>query len=75
LGRTLITSMTTLMVLVALLISGGEGIRGFAMALSIGVVVGTYSSIYVAANVLLAMNITREDLLIPEKENADPEMP
>ncbi len=75
LGRTLITSMTTLLVLMALLIAGGEGIRGFAMALSIGVVVGTYSSIYVAANVLLAMNISREDLVIPEKENADPETP
>ncbi len=75
LGRTLITSMTTLLVLMALLIAGGEGIRGFAMALSIGVVVGTYSSIYVAANVLLAMNISREDLVIPAKENADPETP
>ncbi len=75
LGRTLITSMTTLSVLVALLIAGGEGIRGFATALSIGVVVGTYSSIYVAANVLLVMNISREDLLIPEKENVDPETP
>ena len=75
LGRTLITSMTTLLVLVALLIAGGEGIRGFATALSIGVIVGTYSSIYVAANVLLVMNISREDLLIPEKENVDPETP
>ncbi len=75
LGRTLITSLTTLLVLMALLIAGGEGIRGFATALSIGVVVGTYSSIYVAANVLLAMNISREDLVIPEKENADPETP
>ena len=68
LGRTLVTSMTTLFVLLALLFAGGEVIRGFALALSIGVVVGTYSSIYVAANVLLAMNITREDLLVPEKE-------
>lgn len=75
LGRTLITSMTTLFVLIALLVAGGEGIRGFATALSIGVVVGTYSSIYVAANVLIAMNISREDLVVPEKENADPEMP
>jgi preprotein translocase subunit SecF len=68
LGRTLVTSMTTLFVLLALLFAGGEVIRGFALALSIGVVVGTYSSIYVAANMLLALNITREDLLIPEKE-------
>ncbi|MCZ6618881.1 MAG: protein translocase subunit SecF [Gammaproteobacteria bacterium] len=75
LGRTLITSMTTLFVLLALLIAGGEGIRGFATALSIGVVVGTYSSVYVAANVLIAMNISREDLLVPEKENTDSAMP
>ncbi|HCG69110.1 MAG TPA: protein translocase subunit SecF, partial [Gammaproteobacteria bacterium] len=47
---------------------GGEVISGFATALSIGVVIGTYSSIYVAANVLLIMNITREDLLVPEPE-------
>jgi preprotein translocase subunit SecF len=68
LGRTLVTSLTTLFVLLALLFAGGEVIRGFAMALSIGVVIGTYSSIYVAANVLLAMNISREDLLVPEPE-------
>ena len=66
LGRTLVTSLTTLFVLLALLFAGGEVIRGFATALSIGVVIGTYSSIYVAANVLLAMNISREDLLVPE---------
>ena len=68
LGRTLVTSLTTLFVLLALLAAGGEVIRGFALALSIGVVVGTYSSIYVAANMLLVLNITREDLLVPEKE-------
>ena len=68
LGRTLVTSMTTLLVLVALLVSGGETIRGFATALTIGVVVGTYSSIFVVSNVLLLMNISREDLLLPEKE-------
>ena len=71
LGRTLVTSLTTLFVLLALVFTGGALIRGFAVALTIGVVVGTYSSIYVAANVLLTMNITREDLLIPEKENVD----
>ena len=68
LGRTLVTSLTTLFVLLALLLAGGEVISGFATALSIGVVIGTYSSIYVAANVLLIMNITREDLLVPEPE-------
>jgi len=73
LGRTVITSFTTLIVLLALLLMGGENIYYFAMALSIGVVVGTYSSIYVAANVLLAMEISREDLLPPEDEE-NPEL-
>lgn len=68
LGRTLVTSITTLFVLLALVFAGGEGIRGFSLALSIGVVVGTYSSIYVAANMLLLLKITREDLLVPEPE-------
>ena len=71
LGRTLVTSLTTLFVLLAPLFAGGEVIRGFALALSIGVVVGTYSSIYVAANVLLALNITREDLLVPQEDDND----
>ena len=71
LGRTLITSFTTLIVLFALLILGGELIRGFAIGLIIGVLVGTYSSIYIAANVLLLLNISREDLAVPVKEGAD----
>ena len=71
LGRTLITSLTTLIVLFSLFFLGGELIRGFAIGLIIGVAVGTYSSIYIAANVLLAMNITSEDLAIPIKEGAD----
>lgn len=75
LGRTLVTSSTTLMVLVALLVFGGELIRGFAIALIIGVVVGTYSSIYVAASMLLAMGISREDLLIPVKEGTEDDVP
>ena len=68
LGRTLVTSITTILVLLALLMFGGELIHGFALALLIGVVVGTYSSIYVASNVLLAMGINKEDLIIPPKE-------
>jgi len=68
LGRTLITSLTTILVLLALLWVGGELIYYFALALTIGVVVGTYSSIYVAANVLLTMEISREDLIPPETE-------
>lgn len=75
LGRTLVTSLTTLFVLLALLFAGGEGIRGFAAALTIGVVVGTYSSIFVAANVLLGLNIQREDLLVPEKEKLEESTP
>ena len=68
LGRTLVTSITTLLVLMALLVFGGELIHGFALALTIGVLVGTYSSIYVAANVLLMLGISHEDLIIPPKE-------
>ena len=68
LGRTLVTSFTTLLVLVALAVFGGEMIHGFAIALLVGVLVGTYSSIYVAANVLMAMNICKEDLLPPEEK-------
>lgn len=67
LGRTLVTSLTTLLVLLALLWVGGELIHNFALALTIGVVVGTYSSIYVSANILLYMDISREDLLPPEE--------
>lgn len=73
LGRTLVTSLTTLLVLAALAIFGGEIIHGFAIALVVGVAIGTYSSIYVAANVLLMMGITKEDLMIPVKEGADQE--
>jgi preprotein translocase subunit SecF len=69
LGRTMITSLTTLLVLLALFFFGGEMIHGFATALMIGVIVGTYSSIYVAANVLLMMDICTADLLPPEKED------
>jgi len=73
-SRTLVTSLTTLLVLIALYSFGGEVIESFALALIIGVVVGTYSSIYVASASALALGITRSDLLIPEKEGveADP---
>ncbi|MDP6165891.1 MAG: protein translocase subunit SecF [Gammaproteobacteria bacterium] len=69
LGRTLVTSVTTILVLLALFIFGGELIHGFALALLIGVVVGTYSSIYVASNVLLALGVSQHDLIIPPKED------
>lgn len=71
LGRTLITSLTTLLVLTALFLFGGELIHNFAVALIVGVFIGTYSSIYVAANILLSLGMTREDLLPPEKEGAE----
>ena len=72
-GRTLMTSITTLLVLLALFFRGGEDLRGFALALIIGVVVGTYSSIYVASAMALKLGINKEDLMIPEKEGADME--
>jgi len=68
LGRTIITSLTTLFVLLALLIMGGEVIKGFSIALIVGVIVGTYSSIYVASNILMVTNITKQDFIeiVPE---------
>ncbi|MFT5880433.1 MAG: preprotein translocase subunit SecF [Moritella sp.] len=73
LSRTLITSGTTLMVLVSLFLKGGALIHGFALALLIGVVVGTYSSIYVASALALKLGVNRETMLPPvvEKEGAD----
>lgn len=71
LGRTLVTSLTTILVLLALAVFGGEMIRGFSIALLVGVVVGTYSSIYVASNMLLTLGISKEDLMIPVKEGSD----
>jgi len=73
LGRTLVTSLTTLLVLAALALFGGEMINGFAIALIVGVAIGTYSSIYVAANTLLIMGVSKEDLMIPVKEGAEQE--
>ncbi|MEO1889030.1 MAG: protein translocase subunit SecF [Cycloclasticus sp.] len=64
LGRTIMTSMTTLLVLIALFVLGGEIIHDFALALIIGVLVGTYSSIYVASPITLALGISKADLII-----------
>jgi preprotein translocase subunit SecF len=64
LSRTLVTSLTTVMVLLALFFFGGEIIHSFAEALLLGVAIGTYSSIYIAASILLSMNITHEDLIV-----------
>ena len=67
-SRTLMTSFTTLLVLLSLFSLGGEAIHAFAMALIIGVLVGTYSSIYVATTTALVLGISRSDLLLPDKE-------
>lgn len=76
LSRTVITSFTTLLVLFALFIFGGDLIRGFSLALILGVLIGTYSSIYIVANMLMSLGITQEDMAIPEPEGADfDEMP
>ena len=71
LGRTLITSLTTLLVLFSLYFLGGELIKNFALALIFGVLIGTYSSIYIAANALLMMGLTKDHLRVEEPEGAD----
>lgn len=74
-GRTLITSLTTLLVLIALLIFGGETISNFSIALIVGVISGTYSSIYIVCNTLLTLKVTSEDLMIRKTEVLDDGMP
>ena len=73
LGRTLVTSLTTMLVLTSLAVLGGDMIFGFAIALLVGVTIGTYSSIYVASTSLLALGVTKEDVAIPAKEGGDQE--
>ena len=75
LGRTLITSLTTLLVLFALFIFGGDAIQNFSLALIIGVLAGTYSSIYIVCNVLISMNIIADDLAVRKAESYDDGMP
>ena len=74
-GRTLITSLTTLLVLFALLIFGGETIKNFSLALIIGVISGTYSSIYIVCNSLLSLDIKSEDLIVQKVEALNDGMP
>ncbi len=74
LGRTLVTSLTTLLVLISLAFVGGEMINGFAIALLVGVVVGTYSSIYVAANLLLTLGVSKDDLMVPLPDELEDEL-
>ena len=71
LGRTLVTSFTTLLVLISLYLFGGELIRPFSLALISGVIVGTYSSIYIAANILVMMRLTSKNIFSEEKEKED----
>lgn len=68
-SRTIVTSLTTLLVLIALFFFGGESIHAFALAMIVGVIVGTYSSVYVASTSLLMMGITKEALMPPEKDD------
>ena len=69
LSRTLITSLTTLLVLISLIVFGGEILFGFAFALIAGVIVGTYSSVYIASSTLLLMNISVKDVVIEIDED------
>jgi preprotein translocase subunit SecF len=71
LSRTVITSLTTLLVLTSLFLFGGQIIHGFALALIIGVIIGTYSSIFVASTAVLKLGISKEDLMPVEKEGAE----
>ncbi|OAZ90654.1 MULTISPECIES: protein translocase subunit SecF [unclassified Halomonas] len=73
LSRTLATSGTTLLVLIALLLLGGDMIQNFAIALLVGIVVGTFSSIYVSGALLLPLKLSREDLIPPQKETDEEE--
>ncbi|MFV2005567.1 MAG: protein translocase subunit SecF [Gammaproteobacteria bacterium] len=75
LSRTLVTSLTTLLVLFALFFFGGEIIYGFAVALIIGVIIGTYSSIYIASSTLMVMNIHKQDFLVAAKETVVDDAP
>lgn len=75
LSRTLITSLTTIFVLVVLFVFGGEAINNFSLALLVGVIIGTYSSVFVAANLLLALDVKREDLIPAPKEEFEDETP
>jgi preprotein translocase subunit SecF len=75
LSRTLMTSMTTLLVLFALFLLGGEVIHGFAFALIIGIFIGTYSSIYVASSTMMLMDIKKQDFLEATKEEVVDDRP
>lgn len=71
LSRTVVTSFTTLLALFSMLIMGGEAIKGFAVALIVGVAVGTYTSLHISCNFLMYMKISKEDLMVPVKEGGE----
>lgn len=75
LSRTVVTSFTTLLALFSMLIVGGEAIKGFAIALIVGVTVGTYTSLHISCNFLMYLKIAKEDLMVPVKEGADENAP
>ena len=75
LARTIVTSLTTLLVLMALFFLGGEIIHAFALALLVGVIIGTYSSIYVASSVALHLGVSKTDLMPVQKEGEGLEDP
>jgi len=75
LSRTLVTSLTTILVLLALFFLGGEIIHGFALALLVGVLVGTYSSIYVASTSILMLGVSKADLMPVKKEDVVDDRP
>ena len=71
LSRTVITSLTTLLVLFALFFFGGEAVRGFSLGLIIGVLIGTYSSLYIVTTILISLNVSQEDMAVPDVEGAE----
>ena len=71
LSRTVITSLTTLLVLFALFFFGGDAVRGFSLGLIIGVLIGTYSSLYIVTTILISLNLSQDDMAIPDVEGAE----
>jgi preprotein translocase subunit SecF len=71
LSRTVITSLTTLLVLFALFFFGGEAVRGFSLGLIIGVLIGTYSSLYIVTTILISLNLSQEDMAVPDVEGTE----
>ena len=71
LSRTVITSLTTLLVLFALFFFGGEAVRGFSLGLIIGVLIGTYSSLYIVTTILISLNLSQEDMAVSDIEGAE----